>query len=62
MPVIPYEDRTPPSHQLAYEILDIHEASINKSDFVEKCKHLCPDTGFLEAIYEIIDLLTIGGK
>ena len=63
MPTPPYEEIDYlRAKDLAYQLLDTYEASLNKKDFVEKTKHLCPDTGLLEAIWEMIDLLTIGGQ
>jgi len=63
MPKIPYEE---PDHlyakDLAYQILDTYEASMNKKDFVGRIKDICEDASLPEAIWEIIDLLTIGGK
>jgi hypothetical protein len=50
------------SKDLAYQFLDTYEAALNKRDFVERTKHLCPDISILEAIWEMIDLLTIGGR
>ena len=63
MPTPPYEEKDHLyAKDLAYQILDTYDASLNKKDFMEKIKNICEDDTLPEAIWEMIDLLTIGGQ
>lgn len=56
-----YENNETPSQSLAYKFLDFYDDALNRDEFVELAKDLCPDVTILEAIWEIIDFLRIGG-
>lgn len=56
-----YELDETPSQSLCYKFLDTYDSALNRDDFIEQAQHLCSDVTLLEAIWEIIDFLKIGG-
>lgn len=59
---VPYEESETSSQTLAYKFLDAYDDCLNRDDFINKVKDECPDLGIVNAIWEIIDLLTLGGR
>lgn len=57
-----YEINETSSEKLCYVFIEAYEDCLNRDDFLERTKDLCPDLGILNAIFDLIDLLTLGGR
>lgn len=57
-----YENSETPSEVLAYKLLDAYDDCLNRDDFIRRMQNECPDKTLLDAIWDIIDLLVLGGK
>lgn len=57
-----YEDTSTPAQELAYKFLEAYDDAINRDEFLEVMKAECPDLGLLNAIWDLIDFLRLGGQ